>query len=102
MVPCTGTENLFQASAAYRSAANTGDIESVPDSAMINGVGRYVGGPEMSWARINVTHGKRYRLRVVNTSGIAHYRFAIQDHSLTVCTNDIMHQEPNTVHRSSK
>ena len=52
---------------------------------MINGVGRYVGGPEMSWARINVTQGQRYRFRIVNTSGIAHYRFAIQGHSLTVC-----------------
>jgi len=55
---------------------------------MINGVGRYVDGPEMAWARINVTQGQRYRFRVVNTSGIAHYRFAIQGHSITVRTKD--------------
>jgi len=56
---------------------------------MINGVGRYVGGPQLPWARIDVTKGQRYRFRIVNTSGIAHYRFAIQDHSLTVCTNGL-------------
>jgi len=78
-----------QATAAYLSASNVGDIESVPDSAMINGVGRYVGGPEMEWARLNVTQGQRYRFRIVNTSGIAHYRFAIQGHSLTVCTKQL-------------
>ena len=78
-----------QATAAYLSSSNVGDIESVPDSAMINGVGRYVGGPEMAWARINVTQGQRYRFRIVNTSGIAHYRFAIQGHSLTVRTKEL-------------
>ena len=38
----------------------------------------------MPWSRINVVKGKRYRLRIVNTSGIARYRFAIQGHSITV------------------
>ena len=56
---------------------------------MINGVGRYVGGPEMSWARLNVTQGQRYRFRIVNTSGIANYRFAIQNHTLTVCKKQL-------------
>jgi len=60
---------------------------------MINGVGRYVGGPEMSWARLNVTQGQRYRFRIVNTSGIAHYRFAIQGHSLTVIEVDGVNHE---------
>ncbi len=70
---------------------------------MINGVGRYVGGPEMSWARINVTQGQRYRFRIVNTSGIAHYRFAIQNHTLTVRTYEgAAHLKPNAFHRSSK
>jgi len=58
--------------------------ESVPDSGLINNAGRYVGGPDVPWSRINVVQGKRYRLRIVNTSGIAHFRFAIQGHSLTV------------------
>lgn len=56
---------------------------------MINGVGRYNGGPETPWARINVAQGKRYRFRIVNTSGIARYRFAIQGHSLTVCMKEL-------------
>ena len=58
--------------------------ESVPDAGLINNAGRFVGGPPVPWSRINVVHGKRYRLRIVNTSGIARYRFAIQGHSLTV------------------
>jgi len=70
---------------------------------MINGVGRYVDGPEMSWARINVTQGQRYRFRVVNTSGIAHYRFAIEGHSLTVRMYEgDTHQKPDAVDRLSK
>ena len=69
---------------------------------MINGVGRYVGGPEMSWSRINVTQGQRYRFRIVNTSGIAQYRFAIQGHSLTVRTKNKLSTQPNADHRLLK
>ena len=32
-----------------------------PDAGLINGVGRFVGGPEVPFAVINVVHGKRYR-----------------------------------------
>ena len=69
---------------------------------MINGVGRYVDGPEMAWSRINVTQGQRYRFRIVNTSGIAQYRFAIQGHSLTVRTEGELSTQPNAVHRLLK
>ena len=45
-----------------------GGPEPVPDSGLINGAGRYVGGPAVERARINVKHGKRYRLRLIGLS----------------------------------
>jgi FtsP/CotA-like multicopper oxidase with cupredoxin domain len=74
----------FQATATYLSSTNTAANESIPDSGLINNAGRYVGGPEVPWSRINVVQGKRYRLRLINSSGNARYRFAIPGHSLTV------------------
>lgn len=75
----------LQATTIYLDKSNTAGNESVPDSALVNGAGRYVGGPDVPWSRINVEPGKRYRLRIVNTSALARYRFSIQGHPLTVC-----------------
>lgn len=56
----------------------------VPDSGLINGKGRYVGGPTVKRSVINVTKGKRYRLRVINISAIGSYTFSIEGHSMTI------------------
>ena len=81
----------LQATATFLSSANVGANDSVPDAGLINGAGRFVGGPSVPWSRINVVKGKRYRLRLVNTSGIARYRFAIQGHSITVRLHHHLH-----------
>ncbi|KAH9968478.1 Steccherinum Ochraceum laccase obtained By multi crystals composite data collection technique [Lactifluus volemus] len=39
-----------------------------PSSTLINGKGRYAGGPEVDFAVINVKQGKRYRFRLVSIS----------------------------------
>ncbi|KAJ6562302.1 laccase 16, partial [Mycena capillaripes] len=54
--------------------------EPVPDSGLINGVGRYVGGPPVPWTVINVIKGKKYRFRVINIAGFAAFTFSIDGH----------------------
>ncbi|KAJ7140596.1 laccase 17, partial [Mycena crocata] len=69
--------------------------EPVPDSGLINGVGRYVGGPAIPWAVVNVVAGKRYvdtrssrGLRVINISGFAAFTFSIDGHTFDVIETD--------------
>ncbi|THU91957.1 laccase [Dendrothele bispora CBS 962.96] len=71
--------------------------EPVPDSGLVNGHGRYEGGPNTPWARIDVEAGKRYRFRVVNIAGYAAFTFSIDDHQLTVIEADGISHEPVTV-----
>ncbi|KAJ7469023.1 laccase [Mycena latifolia] len=71
--------------------------EPVPDSGLINGVGRYVGGPAVPWAVVNVVQGKRYVLRVINISGFAAFTFAIDGHTFDVIETDGIATVPFTV-----
>jgi iron transport multicopper oxidase len=68
---------------AYIERTNNGSDE-IPDSGLINGIGRFVGGPQVIRARVNVEQGKRYRFRVVNISAYAAFRFSIEGHDLTI------------------
>ncbi|KAJ7062590.1 laccase 17 [Mycena amicta] len=70
--------------------------EPVPDSGLINGVGRYVGGPAVPWAVINVVQGKRYRFRVINISGFAAYTFSVENHQFQVIESDGILTKPLT------
>ncbi|KAJ7117080.1 laccase [Mycena epipterygia] len=70
--------------------------EPVPDSGLINGVGRYVGGPAVPWAVVNVVAGLRYRLRIINISGFAAYTFSIDGHSFDVIETDGIATVPHT------
>ncbi|KAJ6562240.1 laccase 16 [Mycena capillaripes] len=71
--------------------------EPVPDSGLINGVGRYVGGPAVPWAVINVIKGKKYRFRVINIAGFAAFTFSIDGHVFDVIEADGIATEPLTV-----
>ncbi|KAJ7253449.1 laccase 17 [Mycena rebaudengoi] len=62
--------------------------EPVPDSGLVNGVGRYNGGPAIPWAVVNVVKGKRYRLRIVNIAGFAAFTFSIDGHTFDVIETD--------------
>ncbi|CAE6482500.1 unnamed protein product [Rhizoctonia solani] len=79
------------------STNNTALLSPVPDSGLINGKGRYVGGPEVPRSVINVTRGKRYRLRVINASAIGSFTFSIEGHRLTVIEADGIPHEPLVV-----
>ncbi|KAG6909528.1 hypothetical protein DXG01_017085 [Tephrocybe rancida] len=76
-----------------------GNHEPIPDSGLINGAGRYVGGSSVTRSRINVVAGKRYRLRVINTSVYSGYEFSIEGHSLTIIEVDGISHVPLTVDR---
>ncbi|QRV80235.1 Multicopper oxidase [Ceratobasidium sp. AG-Ba] len=79
------------------SSSNTQLLSPVPDSALINGKGRYVGGPAVQRSRINVTPGKKYRLRVINASAIGSYTFSIEGHNMTIIEADGIAHEPHEV-----
>jgi iron transport multicopper oxidase len=59
---------------------------SIPsfDSVLINGAGRYAGGPAAPLAVVNVQQGTRYRFRLVNIACEPNFKFSIDNHSLTI------------------
>ncbi|KAJ7196962.1 laccase [Mycena pura] len=71
--------------------------EPVPGSGLVNGRGRYIGGPEVPWSVVNVEHGKRYRLRVINTAAFAAFTFSIDGHTFDVIETDGIATVPLTV-----
>ncbi|KAG2035339.1 laccase [Suillus americanus] len=72
---------------------------AVAQSILINGLGRYAGGPESDLAVINVEQGKRYRLRLVQISCDSNVQFSIDGHNLTVIEADGLLTEPLVVDR---
>lgn len=65
-----------------------GGNEPVPDSGLINSAGRFNGGPDVPLTRINVTQGKRYRLRFVSLSANGFFNVSIQNHRMTIIEAD--------------
>ncbi|GJJ09803.1 hypothetical protein Clacol_004027 [Clathrus columnatus] len=74
-----------------------GGPEPVPDSGLINGAGRFTGGPDVTLTRVNVTQGKRYRLRLVSLSAEGFFNVSIQNHRMTVIEADGISTEPYVV-----
>ncbi|KXN82641.1 Laccase-1 [Leucoagaricus sp. SymC.cos] len=74
-------------------------ITGIPSasSTLINGQGRYPGGPKVDLAVVNVEKGKRYRFRVFDMSCEANYMFSIDGHNLTVIEADGDAVSPRTV-----
>ncbi|KAI0322955.1 laccase 6 [Amylostereum chailletii] len=66
----------------------------IPDSGLINGVGRFVGGDKVPYAVINVEHGRRYRLRIISISCRPFYTFSIDGHNMTVIELDGTEHDP--------
>lgn len=64
------------------------------DSTLINGKGRYKGGPASSLARVDVKFGLRYRLRLVSISCDPAYNFSIDSHPLTIIEVDGINVQP--------
>jgi len=64
------------------------------NSTLINGLGRYTGGPKSELAVISVEYGKRYRFRLVGISCDPNFMFSIDGHNLTVIEADGELTEP--------
>ncbi|KAG8701183.1 hypothetical protein FRC08_004238 [Ceratobasidium sp. 394] len=71
--------------------------EPVPDTGLINGRGRYKGGPAAPWSVINVEKGKRYRFRVINNSALGYFKFEIDGHPLKIIEADGLPHQPVVV-----
>ncbi|KAG2049967.1 Cu-oxidase-domain-containing protein [Suillus hirtellus] len=69
----------------------------VADSVLINGVGRYDGGPDVPFAVIHVQPRKRYRFRLLNMACKPNYIFSIDSHNLTIIEVDGQYVEPLSV-----
>ncbi|RDB27686.1 Laccase-4 [Hypsizygus marmoreus] len=81
----------------YLHADSGGHHEPIPDAGLINGAGRYVGGPSVTRPRINVVAGKRYRFRIINISAYSGYTFSIEGHRLSIIEIDGVSHVPLTV-----
>ncbi|KAG6334762.1 hypothetical protein ID866_4328 [Astraeus odoratus] len=68
-----------------------------PNATLINGVGRYAGGPAIPLAVINVEQGKRYRFRIVAAACEPWYNFTIDGHQMTIIETDGIEVEPVVV-----
>ena len=67
-------------------------------SGLINGRGRYNTTQELPLTVFKVTHGQRYRFRVVNAAADFFYQVTIDDHKLTVVAVDGIEVRPIAVY----
>ncbi|KAF8550732.1 laccase [Imleria badia] len=59
-----------------------------PAGILVNGMGRYPGGPNTTLSVTNVEQGKRYRIRLINMACKPHIYFSIDNHNFTVIEAD--------------
>ncbi|KAH9059155.1 laccase [Lactarius vividus] len=78
----------------YHFSSLQAPLVPVSDSTLINGKGRYPGGPSVSLAVVNVVQGKRYRLRLVSISCEPAFNFSIDGHQLTIIEVDSVNHQP--------
>ena len=69
----------------------------ISNSTLINGLGRYSGGPESALAVITVQQGMRYRFRLINMACRPYYVFSIDGHTFTVIEVDGAPHKPYVV-----
>ncbi|KAJ7577399.1 laccase 3 [Mycena floridula] len=81
------------APAAQNNFFQSGTVP-IPDSGLINGVGRYNGGPLVPYAVISVTQGKRYRFRLIQISCRPFVTFSVDNHMLAAMEFDGVEHDP--------
>ncbi|KAF9459165.1 laccase 2 precursor, partial [Collybia nuda] len=64
---------------------------------LINGIGRYNGGPKVPLSVINVQQGKRYRFRLIGMSCDPNFIFSIDNHTMAVIEADGENTVPHEV-----
>ncbi|KAJ6496186.1 yellow laccase [Mycena sanguinolenta] len=67
------------------------------NSTLINGLGRYAGGPLSKLAVISVVEGKRYRFRLISMSCDPNWIFSIEGHKFQIIEVDGVAHQPLTV-----
>ncbi|KAF8962469.1 laccase [Flammula alnicola] len=68
----------------YHTVAPSAGAVPTADSTLINGLGRYSGGPTSNLSVITVSSGKRYRFRLISMSCDPNFTFSIDDHNLAI------------------
>lgn len=81
----------------YHTPAKSAGRFPTPSSTLINGLGRYSGGPTSKLASITVESGKRYRFRLVSLSCDPNFTFSIDGHNLTIIEVDGVNTQPLVV-----
>ncbi|KAJ7616061.1 laccase [Roridomyces roridus] len=81
----------------YHGPASTLGVVPTLISTLINGLGRFAGGPTSQLTVISVTQGQRYRMRMINTACDPNFTFTIDGHTMTIIEVDSVNVEPLTV-----
>ncbi|KAL0954162.1 hypothetical protein HGRIS_005297 [Hohenbuehelia grisea] len=83
----------------YHAIAPIGPLAGIPtpDATLINGKGRYAGGPTVALAVVHVIKGLKYRFRLVSLSCDPNWKFSIDGHSLTIIEVDGIRHQSHTV-----
>ena len=81
----------------YHTQSASEPMPATPHSTLINGKGRYPGGPAVDLAILNVQRGKRYRFRLVSMSCDPDFTFSIDGHRMTIIEADGQNTQPHTV-----
>ncbi|TFK17800.1 laccase 13 [Coprinopsis marcescibilis] len=81
----------------YHVPAPSAGAVPTPDSTLINGKGRYAGGPPVALSVVNVVRDRRYRFRLISISCDPNFVFSIDGHQLTVIEVDGESVQPHTV-----
>ncbi|KAJ7148456.1 laccase [Mycena crocata] len=81
----------------YHFVAPSAPLIPLANSTLINGLGRFQGGPASKLAVINVIKGLRYRFRLVAISCDPNYIFRIDGHTMTIIEVDGVNHTPLTV-----
>ncbi|KAJ7459572.1 laccase [Mycena galericulata] len=81
----------------YHAPADTLTVPPTLISTLINGLGRYSGGPTSPLAVITVAPHVRYRFRLVSVSCDPNFIFTIDGHNFTIIEVDGVNHQPLTV-----
>ncbi|KAF8169811.1 yellow laccase [Pholiota molesta] len=79
----------------YHTVAPSAGLVPTADATLINGIGRYVGGPTVPLTVITVLPNKRYRFRLVSLSCDPFFNFSIDGHSFTIIEVDGINTQPS-------
>ncbi|KZV66389.1 multicopper oxidase [Peniophora sp. CONT] len=81
----------------YHYTSKNAPAVPAPSSTLINGLGRYSGGPASDLAVVNVVKGTRYRFRLVSISCDTNFIFSIDGHKFSVIEVDSTNHHPLTI-----